>query len=108
MGKRTVTKERYEIMPRKINTPKVLILDDGRKVKLASQGATVIKDAGLARAIDQQYGLDKRGRRLGDVLVIPVDNDHLHAPGEAGHRFTHSIPALPWHRYDNSGQRVKE
>lgn len=87
----------YEIYKRKVNTPDALDLGDGKQLNLG-KSVTILKDAGLAHTVNQKYGLDKKGRATGDVLVIPVDNNHLHEPGERGHRYTHTVPELPWQK----------
>lgn len=91
-----VRRERYEIVKRKTHTPGTLTLPDGRTVPLAKRGPTEIRDAGLARAIDAAHG-HKRGN--GDVLVIPVDNNHLYDEGLGRiHHYTHTVPELPWQK----------
>lgn len=98
--------KQYEILPSRKNTPQVLTLSDGRKVPLAKRGPTVIKDAGLAKAVDQEYGRARHAWRGGDVVVMEVDNNHLHEPENRGHCYTFTVPALPWHKYDENGKRI--
>lgn len=89
--------EQWEIYKRKTNTPGVLDLGDGQRVRL-DKTVTILKDKGLAEAVNQRYGVNKGTRASGDVLVVPVSNNHLHEPGERGHRYTHTVPELPWQK----------
>ena len=98
--------KQYEILPSRMNTPRVLTLSDGRQVKLAKRGATIIRDAGLARAVDQEYGRRARTTSGGAVLVMETDNNHRHEPENRGHCYTFRVPALPWHKYDKDGKRI--
>lgn len=86
----------FEIYPRKKNSPKSIKVGD-RVVKLAKRGPTIIHDAGLAADIDQLHGRNN-GAVDDSLLVVPVDNDHLHRTGEAGHTYTFSVGEMPWHR----------
>lgn len=99
--------KQYEIVKTRANVGNSLTLADGTKVPLARVGATVVKDPGLARAIDQEFGRQKRARRNGDVLVIETDNNHLNERENQGHTYTFTVPALPWHRYDKNGRRIR-
>lgn len=96
--------KQYEIYKRKKNSPNEINVG-GRRVKLAKSGPTIIKDAALAADIDQLHGRNA-GALDDSLLVVPVDNNHLHE--ERGHRYTFGVPALPWHKYDKKGQRIKE
>ena len=100
--------KQYEIVKTRANVGGSLTLGDGTVVPLAKVGPTVVKDAGLAKAIDQEYGRHKKARRNGDVLVIPVDNNHLNERDNRGHRYTFQTVAMPWARYDALGRRIKE
>lgn len=95
----------FEIYKRKKNSPNRIKVGD-HDVKLANVGPTIIHDAALAHDIDQLHGRNA-GERDDSLLVVPVDNDHLHRPGEAGHRYTFTVPELPWHRAQKKG-RAKE
>lgn len=90
----------YEILPRREGAPKVLEVD-GHKIKLPKQGAAVVYDKGLAHAIEQKYGrgtLNGKLKGRNDVLVMEVDNDHLHRPDTRGHTYTFTVSELPWHK----------
>lgn len=85
----------YEIV-RRTKRAGNLRLSDGRTVKLNQKiNTTVLHDAGLARAVEQEFG-HKGG--TGDVMVIETDNNHLHAPENDGHCYTFTVPALPWQK----------
>jgi hypothetical protein len=98
--------KQWEVVRRKKNTPGRLTLSDGRAVTLNRKiNTTIVKDAGLARAIDQEYGPRRGG--TGDVMVVECDNNHLHERENVGHHYTFQVPALPWHKYDEDGNRIK-
>ncbi len=99
--------EQFEIYPRKTNTPGALDLGDGKQLKLG-RSVTITKDKGLAEAVNQRYGLNRATRGTGDVLVVPVSNNHLHEdPHGVRRTFTFQMPAMPWHEYDALGRRIK-
>ena len=98
--------KQYEIIKRKQNSPIRLRLSDGRTVPLSQKvNTTVVHDAGLARAIEQEFG-HKGG--TGDVMVIETDNNHLHESDNKGHRYTFTNLAMPWAKYDELGRRIHD
>lgn len=86
--------KQYEIYKRKKNSPSVVDVG-GRRVKLAASGPTIIKDAALAADLDQLHGRNA-GAIDDSLLVVPVDNNHLHE--EHGHRYTFGVGEMPWHK----------
>lgn len=58
----------FEVIKHTKNAPNTLIVD-GKKLKFGKMGAMKIKDAGLARAIEETYG--KGGNH--QAMVIPVE-----------------------------------
>jgi hypothetical protein len=72
---------------------------DGEKMKFNREGRLVIKDEKKARAVQQKYGM----RTAVTGLRIPE------AVSDRGHRFFFGqMPAMPWHRFDGEGNRIKE
>lgn len=98
----------YEIVKARRNVGDHLDLGDGKQLNLAKIGPTIVKDHGVAMAVEQKYGRDKRGARSGDVLVIPVDNNHRHEDPHGLTHWTFTVPTLPWAKYDELGRRIKE
>ena len=60
------------------------------------EGRFSIKDEGVAQEIRQEYGRA--------VTVTRVNNT---SAADRGHRYFFSTPALPWHKYDEQGRRIK-
>lgn len=71
----------------------------GRRMRLKRRGGNYIYDPALARDIDQKYGFGKRGSR--DVVVCHVDNED--PVRESGHRYSFSMPEMPWKRKRRKG-----
>lgn len=95
--------KQYEIYRRSQRTGNRLTLSDGTVVALNPKvNSTIVKDAGLAKQIEQEFG-HKGGN--GEVAVIEVDNNHLHEADNRGHRYTFTVPELPWHK---KGRGTKE
>ena len=87
-------KKKWEVLQR--TQRDVPLVDTGkRKLRLGRNRALVISDAAEARHIQQ-------GPQKNDLLVIPTDN----YPVEQGHKYTFSMPAMPWAEYDALGRRV--
>lgn len=96
MSKRSfpkVTRPRqYEII--KATTRAISSLNvGGVKVPLRQHGTLVTDDA-LANDILQQHGQDKRAPFRDDVMVVPVDDRN--PTHESGHRYSFTVPAMPW------------
>src|SRR3990167_9982133 len=87
-------KKKWEVLQR--TQRDVPLVDTGkRKLRLGRNRALVISDAAEAQHIQQ-------GPQKNDLLVIPTDN----YPVEQGHKYTFSMPAMPWAEYDALGRRV--
>lgn len=89
----------YEIIAAQPNTPKELEVD-GKRYKFRPNGMMRVKDRGEALAIRERYGKGKRPL---------VTTTKVNYPGAAdrGHRyFFGQMPAMPWHKYDERGNRV--
>ena len=84
-----MSKSKYMVLratPRKIAGLEIA----GKPMSFGGQtNAFVVSDPGIAREIEAQHG-PKAG---GDVVIIKHD-----APREAGHNYSFSVPALPWHK----------
>jgi hypothetical protein len=52
-----------------------------------------VNDAGLAREIEARHG----AKVSGDVVVVPHKVER-----EPGHRYTFTVPEMPWKRKDKS------
>lgn len=93
--------KQYEIYRRTKKAGHRLTLSDGTAVALNRKvNSTIVKDAGLAKQIEQEFG-HKGGS--GDVLVVEVDNNHLHEADNRGHRYTFTVPELPWQKTGKKG-----
>ena len=67
-------------------------------LRFNDQGRMRVRDAGLAREIQSQYPAE--------VSVTRIRNPH---PSDRGHIYFFAIhKALPWHKYDKFGQRIRE
>lgn len=66
------------------------------ELKLDKLGRCIVKDEKLAREIQQEH--------RHDLTVSRMFTNH---PSDRGHTyFFGSIPALPWHKYDENGRRI--
>lgn len=72
----------------------------GVKVPLRRHG-TLVTDGALARDIEQTYGQDKRAPWRDDVMVVPVDDRN--PQHERGHRYSFTVPEMPWKKKANDG-----
>jgi hypothetical protein len=70
---------------------------DGKKYRFNKDGNMVVKDQRVARALQQKYGMD--------IAVGGVRYPHL---ADRGHNYFFTVPAMPWHKYDQYGNRIKE
>jgi hypothetical protein len=97
-------KKTFEIV--KAGKKNSLKLDDGRVVKFKKNGTFHTDDAGLAKAINERYGHEtKRGDGSAVVCELEKYNEtRLRTRKEA---FAFTVPALPWHRYDEEGKRIR-
>jgi len=84
--------EAYEVIAAQPSTPKALELD-GNEYKFRDSGMMRMKDRGLAMAMREKYG---RG-----ITVTKVRYPH---EADRGHRFTFSVPEMPWKRKDADSQ----
>jgi hypothetical protein len=87
-----MTKQRIQVI--KATTRKLPDISlDGKKMAFGDRaGAFEVSDPGLAREIDAAYG--PKGRDMpGQVVVCPLNGTRGR---EAGHRYTFSVPELPW------------
>jgi len=67
-------------------------------LKFDREDRFAVKDEALAREIQQQYPRE--------LAVTRVRTNH---PADRGHRYHFGqTPAMPWHRYDENGKRIKE
>ncbi len=88
--------KQWEVYRRSKKAGDSLTLSDGTVVGLNRKvNSTIVKDAALAKQIEQEFG-PKGGN--GDVMVVEVDNNHRHEPDNRGHTYTFSGVELPWHR----------
>jgi len=72
---------------------------DGKEYKFGSEGwFRVPGDPGLANALRQKVGMKATVSRV--RAPKPADNGHRYFFGQ--------MPALPWHKYDADGNRIKE
>jgi hypothetical protein len=103
VGKVTQAKE-YEI----VKAGKNPILEiDGKAILFNKQGVIHTDDAGLAHAINQKYGHQTKTGN-GDAVVIPLEKYNEHRSRDRKEVYYHTVPALPWHRYDENGRRIRE
>jgi len=80
-------------------------LDPGESIQTSKgelqfnhEGRLVINDQSLAREVQQQYPRE-----------LAVTRVRYPAPADRGHRYHFGqMPAMPWHRYDENGNRIKE
>lgn len=96
MSKRSVPKvtrpKQYEII--KASTRAFNSIQVGGVMVPIRQHGTLVTDSGLARDIEQSFGQDKRAPYRDDVMVVPVDDRD--PKRERGHRYSFTVPALPW------------
>ena len=85
----------YQIIP--ATTRPLDVKVDGKHIKFNKKtGAATVKDPGLARAIEQEYGR-KGQKEPGAVVVVPRQT--LGSMGADGHRsFWGGMPEMPWKR----------
>jgi hypothetical protein len=81
----------------------------GRTVKVNRQGTVRVKDAAFGAALVEKYGPKSRNPGTFNQLVgaeLETYNQERHADKvRRTHYFT--MPALPWHQYDELGRRIK-
>jgi len=83
-----------------------LKLDDGTVVKFNSSGFYHTDDAGEARAINEKFGHEtKRGN--GNVVVCELETYNERRDRKVRRVNYLTVPALPWHKYDENGKRIK-
>lgn len=70
---------------------------NGKKYRFNKDGNMVVKDQVVARALQQKYGMD--------IAVGGVRYPHV---ADRGHRYFFTSPGMPWHKYDEFGNRIKE
>jgi len=86
-----MAKSKYEVI-KATRRPLSAIEAAGRKMRFGRQGALRVSDPGVAAEINAKYG--------GDVTVTKID---VRPKDE---RKTYTIPGLPWHKYDEKGNRI--
>lgn len=76
---------------------------DGKKIKIKTGGSLMTDDAGVARAIEEQHG------RKGDGDLIVTELEAYNEYRDRSVKRVNYMPgiALPWHKYDRDGRRVK-
>jgi hypothetical protein len=67
------------------------------KLKTDRYGRCVVNDPTLANEIRQEHSRD--------LSVNRIFSNH---PSDRGHKYFHTCPALPWHKYDELGRRIRE
>lgn len=81
----------------------------GRKVKVNRQGMVRVKDAALGAALVDKYGPKSLNPGTANQLIgaeLETYNQERHLdPVRRTNYFT--MPALPWHKYDELGRRIK-
>ncbi len=79
---------------------------NGKEMKFGRSGGFRVSDEGVAREIQQTvgYGRNSLGKGgTGEVVVMATDD----APAEPGHRYTFSVPEMPWKEYDERGRVIR-
>ena len=72
---------------------------DGQVMKFGKNNALWIKDEAKARAVQQKYGVQTAVTRM----------RYPSAVSDRGHKFFFGqMPAMPWHHYDEQGNRIRE
>lgn len=94
----------YQVIP--ATTRPVSVDMDGKKITLDTKsGMAVVKDPGLARAIEQSYGKDG-DKDKGAVVVVPRQT--LGTCDATGHRtFWGNMPEMPWKRAAREAEEAK-
>lgn len=71
---------------------------DGKDMGFSKKnGMFMTDDPGLAREIEARYG--RKGEQSpGETVTVPIVN----AGREEGHRYSFTVPALPWKKKDKS------
>ena len=73
---------------------------DGKTMNFGKKfGAFSLSDPGLAAEIKASYG-PKGSDAPGQVVVVPVDGPRGREPG---HKYTFTVPELPWKNTPNQG-----
>ena len=67
-----------------------------REMPFNHEGRFSVKDEGVAQEIRQEYGRE-----------VTVTRVHNTAAVDRGHTYFFSMPALPWHKYDEQGRRIE-
>lgn len=76
-------------------------VDDHKMQFSKKNGMFMTKDPGLAKEIEARYG--RKGEETpGLSVTVPIHN----AGREAGHRYSFSVPELPWKKQEgeNNGE----
>lgn len=79
------TSDKYEVI--KATTRDIDVSLGQRNYQFGSNGMFRLKDKGIASELKDKYH--------GDVTVTKVDYPH---PADRGHKYTFSVPELPWHK----------
>lgn len=81
----------------------------GKKVKVNKSGNVRVRDAGLAKELAAKYGKKSRdwqnAGQLIDVELETYNQERHFDPVRRTHYFV--LPAMPWHKYDADGRRIK-
>jgi len=70
---------------------------NGKQMKFGNKGAFRVHDEGVANEIRQLVG--------DNATVTRFANPH---PSDGGHRYFFTSPGMPWHKYDDEGNRIVE
>lgn len=66
---------------------------NGRWHEFDESGRFKTDDPGVAREIEEQYGMHSKYGGTGDVVVCEIDKESNREPG---HRYTFQVPKMPW------------
>lgn len=78
---------------------------DGKGIPFQPNGTIHTDDAGLAHAINEKYGHETRLGN-GEAVVCELEAYNERRSRTQKEVFYHTVPALPWHKYDKYGKRI--